>query len=224
MASNCVKDEYLQAMNHCETSGAFLPLIWLDAMVRDWFQKYEFHWLLRMHLDFNAKQGRASSGSECTYSLNGVHWLRLHPLNAPPPRMNRLVYAWLVSDAAIRPMITDMRRRPSCIPTKKEAWPTVVMHGFRRAGRRHGDFKHTHECVFENHFVTVGCGLRSIVAVGKVGLVLSIRISMPGEQRQGANNQNSKPSTQSIGEDASFLTRAAYRAETLGLRCLSDFD
>jgi hypothetical protein len=39
MACNCVKDEYLQAMNQSETTEAFLPFIWLDAKRRSWFQE-----------------------------------------------------------------------------------------------------------------------------------------------------------------------------------------
>jgi hypothetical protein len=167
--SKGVKNTHLQTMNQSATAEAFPPLIiWLDAKLRGWFQRSGLRSLLGMNLDFNAKQRRASCGRGCTYGLYSVHWLRLHPLHAPPPRMNWLVYAGLVPDTTIRSMITHVRRRPSRIPTKKEAWPTVMMHGFRRSGRRHSHFKHTHYCVFENHFVTVGCGLRSIVAVGKV--------------------------------------------------------
>lgn len=69
------------------------------------------------------------------------------------------------------------------------------MHGFRRAGRRDSDLKHTHDRVFENHLVTIGRGLRSVVAVGKVGLILPKRIEMPNEQREGADGQNSEQST-----------------------------
>ena len=167
-APKCVKHERLRAMNHSATAEAFLPLIVLDVTSRGWFQKSGWGLLSGMNLYFNTKQGRSSGGRWCTYSLYSVHWLRLHPLDAPLPRMNRFIHARLVLDASVRPMIAHVRRRPSRIPAEEEAWPTVVMHGFRCAGRGHGDFEHPHKRVFENHFVTSGCGLRCIVSVGKV--------------------------------------------------------
>ncbi len=39
MASNCVKDVHLRAMDYFVTAGPFLPFTVLDARLRGWFHK-----------------------------------------------------------------------------------------------------------------------------------------------------------------------------------------
>src|SRR5207245_7784069 len=49
------------------------------------------------------------------------------------------------------------------------------------SGRRHGDFKDADECILENDSMAAWRGLHGVVAVGKVGFVLSEGEEMPGE-------------------------------------------
>ena len=77
-----------------------------------------------------------------------------------------------------------MRRSAALIPMQEKAGPTVMMHGLGVARKRDDDFEHAHECVFEDDFVAIGRGLHSVVAIGELGFVLSVKIKMTSEQRE----------------------------------------
>ncbi len=77
----------------------------------------------------------------------------------------------------------------------------MVMHRFRLARRRYGDFEDTHQCILENHFMALRRGLHSIVAVGKTRFVLSVEVEMPSKQHQKAHNQHEKKSALSRVEE-----------------------
>src|SRR5580658_5273883 len=122
-----------------------------------------------MTFDFDAKErnflSRSRARPRVCHHLDGVHWLGFHPLHFPPAGMNWTLDAWLVPHAAIRAMVTHMGRPASRIPIQKETRPAVMVHGFRRARRRHRDFQHAHKCILENHFVTALSGLHGVVAI-----------------------------------------------------------
>ena len=136
-----------------------------------------------MTLDLNPNKGRSIWNSRASfgrsYDFNGVHWLRLHPLHSPSAGMSRRFLAGAITNGAIRALITNVRRPATCILVKKETQPTVVMHRFCHARKRHGDFEHADKFIFENNFVAVRCGLYGVVAVGETRLVLPIKIQLP---------------------------------------------
>jgi hypothetical protein len=57
------------------------------------------------------------------------------------------------------------------------------MHWLSLTGGRNSDFKHAHECIFEDKLMAIGCGLHGVVSIGEVGFVLSVKIKMTSEQR-----------------------------------------
>jgi len=79
-------------------------------------------------------------------------------------------------------MVTNVGRRAARIPIQKKTRPAMVMHRYRRAGRRDTDFENANELVFKNNFVSVRRGLHSIVAVGKTRFVLPVEIKASGKQ------------------------------------------
>jgi len=64
----------------------------------------------------------------------------------------------------------------------------VVMHRHRRTGRNL-DFEHAYQCVFKNYSVTLGRGLDSIEAVGKIRFVLPEGGKIPREENNATNDQ-----------------------------------
>ncbi len=139
--------------------------------------------LLRMTFNLNPNKRRSIWNSRAAFrhrdDFNGMHWFRLHPLHTPSAEMNRSFHAGAITNGAICAMITNVRRPTTCIPVQKETRPTVVMHRFCHARKRHGDFEHAHKFIFENNFVAVRRGLYGVVAVGETRLVLPINIQMP---------------------------------------------
>ena len=102
------------------------------------------------------------------HGLDGMHRLRLHPMNTPSAGMSWLFRARAVPHAAVGAVIADMRPSASGIPVKKKTRPTVVVHRFRGARWRHSNFQHTYKFVFENHFVTIRGSLHGIEAIGEI--------------------------------------------------------
>ena len=118
------------------------------------------------------------STCEVRYDLNGMHRLRLHPSNLPNTRMPGRFLRWDVPDAPVAPAISDMRRTTARVPTQKEAWPPVVMHGDRLPRRRHADFKNAHKFILKNDLMSRRRGLDGIVTVRKLRFVLPIEIEI----------------------------------------------
>lgn len=89
--------------------------------------------------------------------------------------MDRPIDAWLVPDAAIWAMVSNVRSHTTGVPIEKEAGPMMVMHWFGLSWWRHRDFKNAYQCIFEDDFVTARCGLSSVEAIGETRFILSER-------------------------------------------------
>jgi len=118
------------------------------------------------------------------HGLDGMHRLWLHPMHTPSAGMGWLFRARAIPHAAVGAVITDMRPSAAGIPVKKETRPTVVVHRFRGAGWWDSNFQHAYKFIFENHLVTIRCGLHGIEALGKAGFVLSGGVKIPAQRRQ----------------------------------------
>jgi hypothetical protein len=162
---------------------------------------------LRMTFNFDTKAGRVLGNGGGTlrlfHDLDGMHWLRLHPIHTPSARMYWILLARDISNAAVSAMITNMRRSTPGIPIQEETRPAVVMHWYGRARRRHADFEHAYECVFEDHLVAIRGGLYGVVAVGETRFVLSVDVRMRGPQYYRTHDQGGDKSSLS-GEENSF--------------------
>jgi len=134
--------------------------------------------------------------------LNCVHRLRIHPVNAPGAGMNRHISAGSFDNAAIAAMISNMWSPASGIPTQKEARPTVMMHRYCLARRRHGNFEYPHQAVFENYFVGSRGSLDRVVAVRKFRIVLAVKVKGACEKNKKYARGNGKSSF--VGEKKVF--------------------
>lgn len=138
--------------------------------------------------DFNSQKRRLSRkicGSlRVLDGLDCVHRLRLYPLHTPNARTNRRAVARLVHQRAVSTVITNMRCTSSGVPVQEETRPAVVMHRLCCAWGRHGDFQHAHQCVFEDHLMTVRCGLDRVEPIGKAGSALRTGHAWANEERR----------------------------------------
>lgn len=170
-------------------------------------------------LNLNAKALRARGKSCRTLRLpdnfNGVHRFRLHPLHPPSAGMSRLFPYRAVANAAVGAMIANMRCSTSRIPIQKETRPTVMMHRYGRARRRHRDFKNTHQGVLENNFVGVGRGLHGVVPVGKIRLALSVEVEVSGKQRGTSYDEDGDDALFSKREEALWMVHGAKYSDFL---------
>lgn len=98
--------------------------------------------------------------------------------------MKRRIRTGVVPYGAVRAVIANVRRSATGIPVQKEAWPSVVVHGYRRTSRRYRDLEHSYKCILKYHFVAVRRRLHSIETVRKARTILPVDINVPSEQCQ----------------------------------------
>lgn len=149
---------------------------------------------LRNTLYLNPQQRRLSGNRLGTlggfYNFNGMHWLRLHPVTTPAPRMLRRFFSRTIANCAIRSVIANVRGPAAGVPIDKEAGPTVMVHWFGHARGRDGDFEHAYKLIFENYFMTSGSGLNGVVPVWVAGFILAKNVKMC--RAQNDRNQKNK--------------------------------
>lgn len=112
--------------------------------------------------------------------------------------MPRLVQAGIVSHASVATMISNVGRLAAGVPTQKETWPAMMMHGDCGACGRQGDLEHADKLIFKNNTVSARSGLHSVVAIREIRSVLGVDAKMPAEQHGRSHEQGAEKFPASI--------------------------
>jgi hypothetical protein len=152
---------------------------------------------LRVALNFDSKISRRIGRCIALgpiYNLNFVHRLRIHPSHLPGSWMHWVFLARNIPHASVWTMISNVRRCSARIPAQKETRPALVVHRHDLSFRRHGDFEHPDEGIFEAYFVSVRRRLHRVKAFREIGFILPVNIEMPAAQHDENRGEDCKPS------------------------------